>query len=231
MTIQGTINETCDCPFCSKNNFYIKKKYFPEHIHESFILYQTPNFIVVPDIAPIVEGHLLIISKKHYPCYGKLEQNYFHELIELKEKISKFLARHYQNPLFFEHGPAVSKHAGCCIDHAHLHCLPINIDLTSSIYHKLHKIRINSIEEICKYSVQNISYLYYETNKKDKFIYPLSGDFSVLPSQYLRKVIASKLNLPQWNWRDIISDPSYQDSKLKQVINIVKYFEHDSMAT
>ena len=50
------------CPFCIEDNLYLDNLLFDDYSLEDLTIYRTPNFFVLPDIAPLVEGHLLIIS-------------------------------------------------------------------------------------------------------------------------------------------------------------------------
>ena len=49
-----------NCPFCTLESIE------PQIIHE------TARFILAADLNPLVEGHLLVISRAHLPCYGAL---------------------------------------------------------------------------------------------------------------------------------------------------------------
>lgn len=54
----GAEADSTDCAFCRHNDI------------ASYVLKETSKFLVVTDHAPLVEGHLLIIPKCHYACYG-----------------------------------------------------------------------------------------------------------------------------------------------------------------
>lgn len=95
-----------DCAFCQ-----------PSSIH--YVLKETPHFLLVADHAPLVEGHLLIIPKDHYTCYGDVPAALDEELFALKQEVQQFFAQAYAPPVFWEHG--VFKQT---VFHAHLHCFP-----------------------------------------------------------------------------------------------------------
>nr|BBH91873.1 hypothetical protein KTA_00720 [Thermogemmatispora argillosa] len=86
------------------------------------VLQETPAFLVVADHAPVVEGHLLIIPKEHYACYGAVPAILDSELLALKRLVSRFAARWYAPLLFWEHGVF-----GQTVFHAHLHCIPFGV--------------------------------------------------------------------------------------------------------
>lgn len=83
------------------------------------ILAETESFIVLADHAPLVAGHLLIIPRVHYPCYGAVSAALDDELLALKRRATAFLAAQYRVPVFFEHG--VFRQT---VYHAHLHAIP-----------------------------------------------------------------------------------------------------------
>jgi len=95
-----------DCEFCSPGKL-------------AHILYETPHFRIAADHAPLVEGHLLIVSKAHYACYGDVPAALDDELFSLKKFIKQFFIRFYDPPVFWEHG--IFRQT---VFHAHLHCFP-----------------------------------------------------------------------------------------------------------
>src|SRR5258705_857588 len=82
-------------------------------------LAETEHFFLLADHAPLVEGHLLIIPRAHYACFGALPVDLEDELLALKARVRAFFVARYQTPAFFEHG--VFRQT---VPHAHLHALP-----------------------------------------------------------------------------------------------------------
>lgn len=83
------------------------------------LLAETEHFFLLADHAPLVEGHLLIIPRAHYACFGALPVDLEDELLALKARVRAFFVARYQTPAFFEHG--VFRQT---VPHAHLHALP-----------------------------------------------------------------------------------------------------------
>lgn len=83
------------------------------------ILFESDSFFVLADHAPLIEGHLLIIPRDHYACYGALPVELEAELLALKRRVSGFLETAYRVPAYFEHG--VFRQT---VFHAHLHAFP-----------------------------------------------------------------------------------------------------------
>jgi diadenosine tetraphosphate (Ap4A) HIT family hydrolase len=95
------------CPFCALGTLEAP-------------LTETPSFFAVGDHAPLVGGHILIVPKAHYACYGAIPAALDEELLALKETIRRFQSDAYRAPNFFEHG--VFRQT---VAHAHLHAIPL----------------------------------------------------------------------------------------------------------
>jgi diadenosine tetraphosphate (Ap4A) HIT family hydrolase len=94
------------CAFCSPNLL-------------DTILAETEHFRVVADFAPLVEGHILIMPREHFACYGAVPLAYESELIALKRRVARFFRARYRPAVFFEHGVFHQT-----VFHAHLHAFP-----------------------------------------------------------------------------------------------------------
>src|SRR5260370_27984373 len=84
-----------------------------------YILKEPPNFPLGADHAPVVEGHILIIPKHHYACYGEVHARLDDELLVLKCEVQCFFTQFYAPVVFWEHG--IFRQT---VYHAHLHCFP-----------------------------------------------------------------------------------------------------------
>ena len=94
-------------------------------------LYETEHFAVIPSLGSIVEGWLLIIPKEHYLSYGYIEsQALLDELKKLIDYVGGIVKQVYGDYVIFENGAYCSnKLVGCGVDYAHIHIVPIKIDL------------------------------------------------------------------------------------------------------
>ena len=163
------------------------------------IIFETKNFFITPSIGGFVEGYLLICSKRHYIGMSSLEPSLFEELSWVKNKVNALLSKHYSVPLFFEHGPIKDKRGICCINHAHLHAVPIEEDILGEITKNFKGRKINNLIELKKQQEKNIPYFYYENQKGEKFVFELEHS---VPSQYMRQLIAVKIGKQElWDWR------------------------------
>ena len=98
--------DSTDCVFCQRSMI-------------ANILKETDHFLIAADHAPLVEGHLLIIPRQHYACYGAVPEALDGELFALKDEMRQFMAEYYAPVVFWEHG--IFRQT---VFHAHLHCFP-----------------------------------------------------------------------------------------------------------
>ena len=189
------------CTFCSqfkdRSNLGVSGIIFGEDFNR--VLYQDEHFVVVPALGQIVEGYLLIVARNHYNSIANIPEELQQSFLHLKEKVVSVLAAEYSKPVFFEHG-SLSSHqlGGACINHAHLHAVPINIDFRDFLSETLNVIQINSIQDLWNLK-PNFTYLFFEL-EKNKAFYAKSNEF--IPCQYFRRIIAEYVARPnEWNWR------------------------------
>jgi diadenosine tetraphosphate (Ap4A) HIT family hydrolase len=208
------------CPYCEE----IEKGFleFNNLNLGNRILYETKNFIVFPSIGQIVEGYLLITPKKHYLSIANIPEELFDELEFVKRKVEEILIKTYKTPIFFEHGSVSEKQkVGCCITHAHIHAVPTNVSISNFLSENFNTNKINSYNELPRKK----AYLLLE-EKNERFIYSIK---EFIPSQYLRKIIANKLNCAEkGDWRAYpgISELKKTIEKLKPFfINKQKYLK------
>ncbi len=102
-----------DCIFCRIVNGEIKSE----------IVMTSNNFIAIKDIKPVSEGHILIISKKHYVTLLDLPDNLGDELLKFTKSIASILLESKMgdgfNIIMNNLEPA-----GQIVKHAHLHIIP-----------------------------------------------------------------------------------------------------------
>ena len=194
-----------DCEFCTEFSGYlddnspIRKIFGPPLSGSPRLLYETDDFAVIVGLGQIVEGYLLILPKRHYFSMAFLSEELLQKLEELKIDTRKKMKSVYGDVVFFEHGATSgSNGAGRCVDHAHLHVLPLQINIENKLANDLNGEEMMSYSNGLRLRAENDQpYLYYENQHGKKFIF----DVYNLKSQYLRKVIALELGLKErWDW-------------------------------
>jgi ATP adenylyltransferase len=159
------------------------------------ILYETEHFVIFPSLGSFVEGYLLIASKEHYLSMASLPKHLYQELEDVQNRVKKVLTKHYSLPLFYEHGPIIENKAGCCVDHAHTHALPVQIDLVKLVNEEFSSKQIDTYADLNEI---DYPYLFIEGNDDKKHIFKLEH---LIPSQYLRQIIAEQFGFPEkYDW-------------------------------
>jgi diadenosine tetraphosphate (Ap4A) HIT family hydrolase len=185
------------CPYCDEfeNGFFE----LWNRNYGSRILYETENFVVFPSLGQIVEGYLLIASKKHYVGMGQVPKELHPELEMVCQKVRSVLSEKYRTPLFFVHGSvSESKKGDCCIAHAHIHAVPVQVDVLSELAKNFRYNMIKTFDSLKEQFDQGMPYLFYESNSGERYLV----EAPIVPSQLIRQIIAVKIGKPErWDWR------------------------------
>lgn len=195
------------CSFCSEINYWEENNLFDAIIRpatglKTRIIYETQNWVLAPTLGCFIGGYVLVISKKHFSSIALCPSNIYSELEDLIFSIKSFYKKEYKSSsIIFEHGGiSKSERGGCCVEHAHLHIVPLNIDVVGDIKNKFAICEsVDSYEDVKKIvEIYNKAYLFYENIYGKKYV--LFNDF--IPSQYFRQIICNKLGLnKRWDWR------------------------------
>jgi ubiquinone/menaquinone biosynthesis C-methylase UbiE/diadenosine tetraphosphate (Ap4A) HIT family hydrolase len=185
------------CPFCSKYRFQLGRDAGLPGIGS--MIWGDDDVYVAPDIAPLLEGHLLMITSAHYDCYGAFPAASDSMIHNIQRHIRQmFRAAYHAEAIFFEHGPAVYKEAGTCINHAHWHCLPSSLPIRSAVEQRIGPGQAASLNTLHRLYRDQQSYLYIEEAVGSGFVYPIR----FLPCQFLREVVASLIGHQNWDWQE-----------------------------
>lgn len=176
----GKLEKLSYCPFCTNIFRRNEEQGLPK---EESILYEDDFIYVMPDICPLSVGHLLIISKRHAQGYANTDKATLQAvecfLTYYEERIG------FRNYTIFEHGAVIPYHAGASIDHAHIHIVPYQIDMSIILDNMFLKRYPCQLNELLPFGLKKQPYLYYRVkNEETGFAYPV-GD---VKSQVLRDI-------------------------------------------
>jgi diadenosine tetraphosphate (Ap4A) HIT family hydrolase len=170
---------------------------------EDTILDESENFYAKPALGQFMKGYILINSKKHLLNYSNLDSPELHSelqkfIIKVSNKIKEFT---HSELLLFEHG-SINKYCAdkmCsakCIDHAHLHLLPLDFDIHFILKKNFTHQLINDIKELSTLKPDSYIYSNFQNNE---YIYHVDKP---IPSQFVRQIICDALNIgDKWNWK------------------------------
>ncbi|SNT09837.1 Diadenosine tetraphosphate (Ap4A) hydrolase [Actinomadura meyerae] len=93
---------------------------------ETGVIAADRDFLLIPDVAPLAEGHVLLVTRDHHACAGEFGALMWERALRWRDRVAGLYRAAYGSGdlLLFEHGPAAPQGGGACIDHAHWHLLP-----------------------------------------------------------------------------------------------------------
>ena len=175
----GTESNSNDCTFCKRTEI-------------SYILKETPNFLLAADHAPLVEGHILIIPKQHFACYGEVPAKLDAELFSLKCEVQRFFTHWYAPVVFWEHG--IFKQT---VFHAHLHCFPWGIS-GYDLDEKLHNAIVSSPEDVRQWYTTQGHYFYMEDSNRALLFAPEMNRYLGIVKNVFWRGIVSRGGKVEW---------------------------------
>lgn len=184
-----------NCVFCDRLFELNYETGIPGH---SSIVYQDDNVMIIPDISPLVLGHALIVSKKHISSFGNANKEIMQSLLHAQKYIQAGQCLSRNHWVFFEHGAVMPNSGGSSIDHAHLHALPLQVNL-------LNLFRVKTFPSlILKSSNQKLNAMARNSQPYVRLIDNFNGDIIIpvdgLPSQFMRIIIAEYVG-SNFDWR------------------------------
>jgi SAM-dependent methyltransferase len=183
------------CRFCSPERF-------PANIEEAYpntgaIFHRLGNLYLTTDIAPLVFGHFLIISDLHVTAFAKRLPQDLSELEAMCSFVNSVYEREFgTSALFVEHGAGTDSLGGACIDHAHIHCLPLTDDVANRVLEEIAPRHDRGWAAAARISSENRPYLL--TIRGNDIRACDASDFS---TQHLRRVVSAVCDTgPDYQW-------------------------------
>jgi diadenosine tetraphosphate (Ap4A) HIT family hydrolase len=183
----GSSAEHPDCPFCAG------------HLDTSTAIYDEVLFrdalvSVVPDLSPLCPGHLLAASRRHVLSMAELGPSALERIGSTLTTLCAALAPEFGDYFFFEHGtPPGESTRGACIDHAHVHMLPLEATMFDRLVLALDWQPIKDYAELARF--QQAGYAYVGI-KGSHFVYPNPD----IGSQWIRRQVGAALDRDDWDW-------------------------------
>ena len=210
----------------------IRRLFTPDELRTEILL-ESETFAVILDIAPVSPGHMLLVTQGHCSSFGALNRAALQQAEGILPVLSRALYRAYsRSVVIFEHGAADAAHrGGGCIDHAHLHIVPSDVQLSSS-FQGTPASALEALEELARFDSQE--YLYVKDGDGAKV-------FAVreLVSQHTRRLMvrAHGQDIP-WNWREHLA-PDRIDAtraRLRETLRVLvpillEEVQHASLST
>jgi diadenosine tetraphosphate (Ap4A) HIT family hydrolase len=162
---------------------------------------QSEHLVALVDLAPLVAGHLIVVPRQDIPSFAVLPEEAWCDWQQFRKRLVETLKDHWSRPIVFEHGSTSAMRGSACITHAHLQLLPIDADLVEEMQRDgLRPIEIADQRDIQARAEAERPYFFVETAAGRAWF--SWADQPVMPSQYLRRITARALGLPDpaWDW-------------------------------
>lgn len=172
---------------------------------------ESKNFLLIPDIRPIVPGHLLLITREHHSSVARVSLELRRELKQFKERVQVSLASKYEEFFWFEHGSGSSPASNsCCVRHAHLHFIPIRPE---GVEEYLSRVSLSNALQEAASGIETLftakdDYIYFE--RRDGSCILVDKPFRPLPRQLARMLVARQEGRADWDWTQILLPAVHQ---------------------
>jgi diadenosine tetraphosphate (Ap4A) HIT family hydrolase len=187
-----------NCPFCRELHSGTLPDFCDAGI-ESRVLHETERFVVIPDISPLVPGHVMILPKAHILCFGAIESVERDEFSGLVNATRTILREHYGPSVILEHGTSSADPVADHVTHAHLHLVPAPIDIRDALQN-FNTTTITSLSDLSLWADRDAEYIYFESCAGERMV---ADRITGIKRLFFRREIAKQLGIPdpQWDWR------------------------------
>ncbi|MEV5575899.1 hypothetical protein AB0L06_38175 [Spirillospora sp. NPDC052269] len=202
-TSRSTAGTDVDCVLCPGLLFRLNT--IADLPGRDAVLAADDAFFLMPDLAPLAAGHLLLVSAAHLPCAGAFGPDLWERALAWRGTVARLYRSAYGDPalLVLEHGPARPQGGGACVDHFHWHLLPG----VTGVRALLERDGLDGVQAshaaLSERHRAGRSYLLVEESGTAT-VHPGDG----APGQYLRRAAANALRRPgPWRWQEVFASP------------------------
>ena len=151
--------------------------------------------VIIPALGMMVPGYFLAVTKRHARSLSELPSPELASFYEWAAERCREWSPLFGEYFIVEHGSCPGSKSGSCIDHAHLHLVPLAIEVGAAILNGRDVIwrDLPGVEDLSGLRGRGYVSIYLQDQL---FV----ADDVRLPSQWLRRVIAKELGLPVWDW-------------------------------
>ncbi len=147
-------------------------------------LFETPTLYVIPHMAPLQPGHVVIVSKTHVRCYAEAPDAVLRDLNVAIYIVQRFLTDAYGYSVFGQENGAV----GWAVYHAHINLYPLpTSQLPASLLNNVDVVAIDSWEPVRALYKREACYRYVYFAGERRLM-PGHGAASGMLVQWLRTV-------------------------------------------
>lgn len=154
---------------------------------------------VIPSIGALVPGHVLVCPTRHALSFGAMPYHDHDMAMAMADLFSDVLTTVFEAPIIrFEHGPGRRSKAGACVEHAHLHLLPLptspQVRAVSGL--QWQAVNPNSVHAKMRQLTDGYGYLFLQDESGSWL-----ADGHQVRSQEMRRVVSRLTGRPhEWDW-------------------------------
>jgi len=170
------------------------------------VLIEDEDFLVLRDICPLIPGHYLLISREHLCSFGDLPATKHKTFSQFKLYAADMIGRRFARPILFEHGSRIgSMAAGACVEHAHIHLIPVSGAPVTLWMEEFGDVKTCTDPAAPSSVVSSEDYLFYEDDQGVGSI--VLNPSPRVPHQFIRRQMGQHLDIPDWNWKTVFRLP------------------------
>lgn len=180
-------------------------------------LFSSKNFFLLQAKHAVNDGHLLLVTIKHYYSLADLSVKEFEEFKFTLGKIQKITDKLFGKFSIFEHG-MVPNSVSQCVEHAHWHILPTEGKVARFLSEKF---KLVSLYETLDDAYNNLlpPYILLREDGEEWHYYKIIDS---IPSQYVCRLYAKILGKKESSWlKSNTDDSKYKNNweKLRKEFN------------
>jgi len=239
-----------NCAFCGQFEIEIGSRgtqeffqVYPTFREKGQVINASDNFVLIPDIAPITEDYLLLVSKAHFSSFAAIPKTIEVESEQMMEVVVRRMKEFHQESeiIAFEHGVGTINGrtilcGGCGrTDHAHLHILPVPKMKLNNIAERLAKkvcdnfeLKTKDIPALPNLDINSVTkgypYLYLGSSIAEHgYVLVQESIDASIPPQLIRKLLAVEVfgireeDRMRWDWTDLIF--AYPKQEERMILN------------
>lgn len=177
------------CPLCAAVVGQPDKE---RRVYDTHLL-SSENFVVIPAVGPITAGHIMVVSRGHFPNLASMGNGGFHEYELLTEKIRQKRPYSEGHLLEAEHGSSADASGGACISHVHVNLVPGLGSFANVLDETLPQLSTDG--DLTASVPSNAPYIFMRGAGMTRLY-----EARDVPSQLIRRVILERMGRNDWDW-------------------------------
>jgi diadenosine tetraphosphate (Ap4A) HIT family hydrolase len=165
--------------------------------YQARVLFETRNLVVIPSLGPVHPEHLLICTREHRTALYELTDQEFSEVGNILGMFERNFSARRLNFIAFENGTKRGTAGGCSIIHYHLHVVPLSSQFDETTFRNFESMSCGDFVLARSAAESFGSYIMIKLQNRPFLVMRREG----LPSQFMRRLVATSNGRRDWDWR------------------------------